>query len=258
MNAITPSSTAAVPAFPTKLAESTVAGVQRLKQQLQPEGEGNYSISKASTLTVELRAGLERRVSWIDAWHRPCGEDQVRPWIELMLGTLRMKLEDDEDADLRKRAYCLAMADLPIYAVQAACTMALRGKIGDGTGKWAPQPGELHVAAEQQMQALLREQADISRVLKAVVRQEPVLTEEDRKAVVARIRKEMGMPVAGTHAKPLGDGATDHPDKRRAADYRDDPREAAEWRLGNMDYQDRPLTLSPAALATLKRTSDAR
>lgn len=151
-----------------------------------------------------------------------------------MLGTLRLKVEEKAEAELRKRAYCLSMADLPLYAVQAACTAALRAAVGDTTGKWAPQPGELHKAAEVHMALLIREKADITRILKAAIREDPVTTSEDRKAAVARILAKTRsatspLPPNEEHLSRMGRAKGDWPIAEPARDMRteDGRRQAA-------------------------------
>jgi hypothetical protein len=79
------------------------------------------------------------------------------------------------------------MADLPIFAISGACAAALRGHVGNAKGEFAPKSGELHLAAEKIVAGLLKEKAEIDRILAAQI-VERRLSEQEKAEQCARLK----------------------------------------------------------------------
>ena len=220
-----------------------------------------FSISKALAPSPEVREGLARRSALVGMWLASSGIDAIRPHIDLMLGTLRFQNESESDAEVRKRAYYLAMCDLPPFAVQAACASALRGKVGT-SDKWAPQPGELYTAAIAAMRELEREKRDIDAVLKAEVVDKPEVSAEERAAMVARVEADRAKVVASAAMVSADEIRRQSARRRDCWDHRREARkdiervalspevitkDAAERRLAAMPYANAPCALTDEA-----------
>ena len=181
--------TQAQPLMPSRLSEAAREKLQRLREATSPDGESAFSISKAMAPSSETRTALQRRCAELVQCLASAGPERVEAPVDLLLGVLRLKIDSPAEATARRAAYMLALADLPLFAVEIACTEALRGRVGDP--RFAPLPGELHKAAERAMAPFLRERRDIERVLLAKVREPLATTQEERAEIVARIRRSV-------------------------------------------------------------------
>ncbi len=169
----------------------------------------------------------------------------MRPYVGIVLGTLRVVRSgeaDDEDSETRLDTYCLALGDLPAWAVAEACTLALRGKVGVTGGRFAPTPGELHLAAEQRLVGVVEERAQILRVLGAKIVQP--LSEAEMVERGAKIRAIADDCIASLEAN----GSAFDPPRRRKS-LRDVTPAEAEANLARLRADPQPMPkLSDAAL----------
>ena len=181
--------------------------------------------------TSAERKALEARRNHIVDGLRPADPINVVEVILAMFDAWPNVRMDASKAKGVAVAYCDQVNDCPFWAIEAGARTCQ-----GCNDPFPPSAGMLKAACLEHMATFETELASIHKVLNADVLR-PGKSAEAIDCVRA-VAKSFGSVSAAN--------------KRQAADYRDDPREAAEWRLGNMDYADRPLTLSPAALATMR------
>lgn len=247
-------------AKPIRMIAAMRSGLDLMLAKLEPEAEGCYSISSRVAPSAAQRGALERRHEIVKAAIQAGGPHAIRAKIALLVGILPAPITDNSDPELIIAAYQSALADLPSWAVDEACDAAMRGKVGAYGGRYRPAPGELHVYAENQIIALIQERRELDKVISARVYEETDTTQEDRAAMIARVRAAVAglaenarKPTPSERARMKGDQPLDAWDRKAGVpDFRDQAagRSGAQKRLDAMTYANAPLTLSPSALVT--------
>lgn len=139
-----------------------------------------------------MRMVLADRTRRLTAWLGAAGGDAARPYVAAMLGSFPSAVSDDGDAAAKISAYCIAMAQLPLWAVSEACAMALRGHVGNSRGRFAPTPGELCLAGERLLESVVKEKSRIARILTAKVVEPETVDPERRKQIAEQARRLIG------------------------------------------------------------------
>lgn len=117
----------------------------------------------------------------------PGDPSDFRAEVSAIIGTLASPITDNTDTKTKIGLYCVALSDLPPWAVREAIGAALRGKVGNYCGRYLPAPGELHAAAESYLEPLRAERADIERVLRA----QPIEVKSEEECAAMRERIEI-------------------------------------------------------------------
>ena len=161
-------------------------------------GTGRLPADRA--LPPALRERLAIRADVLAGWLAGAGPSEVRVRVAALLAVLPVQGSkgDAADADRIQGLYARALANLPLFAIKAACATALTR--GVGGKKFAPSPAELRAEAEREARAWRTEAAKIRRVLEARL-EVPRPLEDVRKASAAAARSSFGIPERG-----LGEG----------------------------------------------------
>lgn len=152
------------------------------------------------SLSPILRERLASRADDVFRWLAPCGPDRLgepspaRIMAAALLAVLPVQggKGSVEDAEKVQGLYVRALADLPRFALRAACATALTRGLG-GNRKFAPSPAELRAEAEREAHPLRDEAARLRRVLTARI-EPPRPSDEVRRASAAAARKAFGIP----------------------------------------------------------------
>lgn len=183
----------------------------------------------------------------IQSWRQPIAENELRSQLQATLGMLKGPKLSEQEVEFELDIFRSVLADLPAFAIIAACRDFLTGRRGDG---WKPVPPDLRLAALDHVAPIAREQLQIEAVIEA--QPEPERTSaENRKATADMIRSLLpSMREAGAKAEAERTGQ-----KLAAPVKREDPHETLA-RLREMAdaTRDTPITVSPT-LARLIRAA---
>lgn len=115
---------------------------------------------------VEREAFSRRRGELLDCL-RAAGEEAIRPHIASVFASLRHASEDARDRAALQRIFAADLADVPLFAIDAACRDFRQGRTGDG--HWVPTQAEIRRRAEEYAAGWRDEVADLRQVLDAKV-----------------------------------------------------------------------------------------
>jgi hypothetical protein len=122
----------------------------------------------------------------LSQWLAPSGEDAIRPHVASLVLSLKHRSEDEETSEAKQRIFAADLADLPLFAVEAACADFRQGRAGDGV--FMPTQAEVRKVALRRVQKLRDELADVRSILAAEV-VEPVRSEKSRKEIADECRR---------------------------------------------------------------------
>ena len=183
MNALAPIPTSILPA---PLSHALDTAVTVATNKLDQEGLG-FSIAAEDAPSPEAREALERRVHRLSGAMQPIGERGAAAQVMTLKLTLETKARSDAEAEGLLDLYVKNLADLPTFAVIAACQDYQQLRAGDG--KWMPKVPELRARAMVHVGPVQAERIKIERVLNARVRPSPCGAE--RKARVMNTAREV-------------------------------------------------------------------
>ena len=131
------------------------------------------------------REALERRVSVLTLSLRHTDDDAVDTALNVLFVTMKPPSGNDVEIEVTIAAYKSVLADLPAWAVVAACTDAINGRGLSQT--FAPAAAELRVRAERIAEPVMRERQRIRTVIEAADKGAPVQNDETRAATMAKV-----------------------------------------------------------------------
>jgi hypothetical protein len=115
----------------------------------------------------------------------PAGDRALDPHIASLMVSLRYSSEAPEDRKALMRIWAADLADLPLFAVERACTDFRQGRAGDG--KWLPTQAEVRRVAVKHAEAFRKEHTVVQSVLSARVVDKP-RDEAERKRIADEAR----------------------------------------------------------------------
>jgi hypothetical protein len=144
--------------------------------------------------------------------------------------------------------FVVALSPFPLFAIKQACELAMRGKVGATGGRFRPNPAELALACEREMQFFVKERKQINDILQAdMVEDRP---EESTRKRLTESAKNLIKQLAS--ARPPNEVARGLASEQVKVDDGLTPQERAEKRLEELRGQPLPM-LSAEALAAIKR-----
>lgn len=187
---------------------------------------------------VELEAFARRRNELV-GWLRPAGEEAIRAHISSLFASLRHRLDTAADESAMQRIFAADLADMPLFAIEAACRDFRQGKAGDG--HWLPTQAEIRRAANEYARKWQDEYGELRQVIEAKVVPNLEFIAPERRARNAKWARGVAAEIAANaslgrapRAKPLSDITPDE----------------AESNLTRLvsEYPGRPVALSEEAL----------
>lgn len=196
------------PAAPTREVSLLVSRIYSVMRTEQTDYR-TFSISDKLAPTAEQREVLKIRGREIADGLKPADGNQARTVISALVNRLLVTYPQSErvseqDARAAIAGYVDALADLPLWAVNAACQGWIRGE-ADGDNRFRPSAAELRTLAQRKLMPFRQEVEQIRRILTAQVYRDP--TQEERDRVTARFQQilseTIGVPDDNPHAAPL-------------------------------------------------------
>lgn len=159
--------------------------------------------------TLEQRGYLADRATMLDVWLSSAGPDLAEIEIAAIFDCMSMRSGDETDLRMKLKIYVADLADLPRFALSAACRDFRVGIIGDG--KWVPTQGEIRRRAMFHADPSIAERGRIRRVLDAQIEHPVQSTAERRQAVADAIRRAHGVKIPDRNNKPRKFGDPEPP-----------------------------------------------
>lgn len=159
--------------------------------------------------SAEIRHALQARAVALADCLRPAGVARAQQEVAALIG-LRPIRGDATDLRAVLAIYGADLADLPLFALSAACADFRQGRAGDG--EWAPTQAQIRVQALKHLQPIAKERREIEAVLTARI-QGAVASPERRAQVnahVAETRRQLGAFSAQAEAEDRATKAARH------------------------------------------------
>lgn len=133
--------------------------------------------------SAEIRHALQARAVVLADCLRPAGVARAQQEVAALIG-LRPIRGDATDMRAVLAIYGADLADLPLFALSAACADFRQGRAGDG--EWAPTQAQIRAQALKHLQPIAKERREIETVLAARI-QGVAATPERRAQVNAHL-----------------------------------------------------------------------
>jgi hypothetical protein len=180
---------------PIPLARRVLDGLASFENAMEARGVGGYLLPAERAPTEAQRAFLARRAVELDAALAPAPAKILEAELLALFTVCAFRNADEGDAKAVSAIYRADLADLPGFALAAACGHFRR------MSKWVPTIAELRARAALSCDPFRQERARIAKVLDAHVLPPADDGVTDRKAFAERMRRELSEAVAATQVE---------------------------------------------------------
>lgn len=170
---------------------------------------GEHSLTRQNGPSDDERASLKGRALELEHSLGSAGGEAVRPHVAALMLSLRQAGESAEDRAILQDLYAIDLADLPLFAIEAACSDFRKGAAGDG--KWLPTQAQVREVAMRYVKPWADELRQVNAVLSAEIVPDDDVADEARARVADRAKRlvkdlaELADPFKAKQRRPMSE-----------------------------------------------------